>query len=307
MRLYKQKIAIVTSADRNYYEMLNELIASIRRFDESKNIKICVVDGGLNDNQIQKLKNKVFSIKKVKHDLDNVTKYERKPYFAGLVSRIFLRETFPEFDKFIWIDSDAWVNSWKAVEYLIEASSDGKLAAVATADRHNEKLLSFKWLFRSVGIMKSQNFKHAVSSSYGLKISRKIALKPHINCGVFALNSDSDFWSIWKQHYKFSILKGRFFASEQLAMNICIYHEGLNSELLPHFCNWIPTQQNTLWDENKNSFVEQYYPNNEIGIMHLAGGIFVDSKDMRNDKNIKLELKTLQGRTIKKSLRYNID
>ena len=306
MKSYK-KIAIVTSADKNYFDMLNELINSILRFENSSNIKICVIDGGLTEDQIQKIKEKVFLIKRIKHDLHGVSKYENSKYFAGIVSRIFLRETFPEFDKYIWIDSDAWVNSWKAIEYLIEASSDGKLAVVATADRHNEKVLSFKWLFRSFGIMKSQNFKHAISSGYGLKISKKIALKPHVNCGVFALNYNSKFWDAWKKHFQFSLLKGRFFGSEQLAMNICIYHENLSVELLPHFCNWIPNSTNTIWNENKKCFVEQYYPNNEIGIMHLAGGLKINGEDMRYNKNLKLELKNLSGNKIKKSLRYSID
>ena len=307
MKSYNSNIAIVTSADENYFEMLNELINSILRHESKQNIKICVVDGGLNEAQIQELKKKVFSIKKVKHNLQGLSKFENTKYFAGLVSRVFLRETFPEFEKYIWIDSDAWVNSWKAIDYLIEASSDGKLAAVATADRHNEKVLSFKWLFSSVGIMKSQNFKHAISSGYGQKIARSLALKPHVNCGVFALNHESKFWDVWKKHFKFSLLKGRFFGSDQLAMNICIYHEKLNTELLPHFCNWIPNSINTLWDENKKCFVEQFFPNNEIGIMHLAGGIRINGEDMRYNKDLKIELKTVSGNKIKKSLRYCID
>jgi len=307
MKLYNQKIAIVTCADHNYFKLLEELIESILRFEDSKYLSICVIDGGLTSEQKEKIKYKICSIRNLKHDLIGFEKYEKKPYFVGLVSRLYLRETFPEFDKFIWIDSDAWLNSWKTIEYLIEASSNDKFAAVATADRHNEKVLNFKWFFRSIGIMKSQNFKHALSSGYGLNVSRKLALKPHVNCGVFALNSNSGFWDVWQRHYKLAALKGRFFASEQLTMNICIYHENLKTELLPHFCNWIPNSKNILWDENKNCFVEQYYPNNEIGIMHLAGGFFVGKKDMRYNKDLKIKISTLSGKKIYKSLRYSID
>ena len=47
--------AIVTLADSNYYDLLLELIASIKSFEQSKNISICVLDAGLKENQIKNL------------------------------------------------------------------------------------------------------------------------------------------------------------------------------------------------------------------------------------------------------------
>ena len=38
--------------------------------------------------------------------------------------------------------------------------------------------------------------------------------------------------------------------------------------------------------------------------MHLAAGIWKDGKDMRVDKSIEIEIKTLNGKKILKSLRY---
>ena len=43
--------AIVTLADSNYFELLNELIDSINKHDDSKSISICVLDAGLTDQQ----------------------------------------------------------------------------------------------------------------------------------------------------------------------------------------------------------------------------------------------------------------
>ena len=39
--------------------------------------------------------------------------------------------------------------------------------------------------------------------------------------------------------------------------------------------------------------------------MHLAAGIWKDGKDMRIDKSIKIEIKTLKDKKILKSLRYS--
>ena len=49
---------IVSLADEKYFDLLEELIESIKSFPESKNISICVLDAGLSQNQIYKLKTK---------------------------------------------------------------------------------------------------------------------------------------------------------------------------------------------------------------------------------------------------------
>ena len=40
--------------------------------------------------------------------------------------------------------------------------------------------------------------------------------------------------------------------------------------------------------------------------MHLAAGIWDGNKDMRLDKNVKIDITTLNGEKMKKSLRFNI-
>ena len=42
---------IVSLADSNYFDLLNELVNSIKSFEESKNVAICILDAGLTENQ----------------------------------------------------------------------------------------------------------------------------------------------------------------------------------------------------------------------------------------------------------------
>ena len=58
------------------------------------------------------------------------------------------------------------------------------------------------------------------------------------------------------------------------------------------------------YDEKNNTFVEPYLPNNKIGILHLAAGIWKNGIDMRLDKSIEIEIKTLTDKKVFKSLRY---
>ena len=42
---------IVSLADANYFELLNELIDSIRQFNQAQDISICILDAGLTEDQ----------------------------------------------------------------------------------------------------------------------------------------------------------------------------------------------------------------------------------------------------------------
>ena len=96
------KKTIVALADSNYYEMLVELINSIKRFPQSKDVSICILDAGLNEEQKIKIEKKVYKLKKAEWDI-NVPKYKTfgKEWLKSQVSRAFLPNYFPEFDKYL--------------------------------------------------------------------------------------------------------------------------------------------------------------------------------------------------------------
>ena len=41
--------SIISLADSNYFELVNELIDSINRFEQSKELDICIMDAGLKE------------------------------------------------------------------------------------------------------------------------------------------------------------------------------------------------------------------------------------------------------------------
>ena len=120
--------AIVTLADSNYFELLVELIDSIKAYEQNKSVSICVLDAGLTAEQLKILKQKVHSIKKAEWDIE-VPGYKvaGKEWLKSQVSRAFLPKYFPEFNKYLWIDCDAWVSDWSTVEMYFEACKNGKL------------------------------------------------------------------------------------------------------------------------------------------------------------------------------------
>ena len=296
---------IVSLADEKYFSLLVELIDSIKRFSESKNIAICILDAGLNQTQRDFIKNKVDEIKKADWDIEvSAIKVRGKEWLKSQVSRAFLPKYFPNYKKYLWIDCDAWVNDWSSVELYFKACNKGKLGITQTVGPGYKILSNVKWLFGKLAIVKSQNFKHAISSKISLNKARKLAFAPHINIGVFSLEKNSSCWKIWQSNLRQTIKYGRIFGSEGLAINLSVYVDNVETEFLPLGCNWIASNLLPKFDEIKNEFVEPFLPNNKIGIMHLAAGIWKDGKDMRLDDNIKIEIKSIQENYIIKSLRF---
>ena len=297
--------AIVTLADSNYFELLQELINSIKTHDESKDVSICVLDAGLTKDQVNILKSKVHSIKKAKWDIE-IPGYKvlKKEWLKSQVSRAFLPNYFPEFKKYLWIDCDAWVNSWSAVDLYFKACDNGKLGITQSIGPGYRIMSKVKWLLGKVAVIKSQNYKHAKSSGIDDDIARKLAFAPHINIGVFSLEKNSKCWEVWQKNLKKTLSKGKVFGSEGLAMNIAVYDKNIDVEFLPLYCNWIASNVLPKYDIENKTFVEPYLPHNKIGIMHLAAGIWKENKDMRMNKEIKINIKTIQGNQINKSLRF---
>ena len=296
---------IVSLADSNYFELLNELVDSLKRFDRSNEVAICILDAGLTENQKEKLSKKVDKINSAEWDIE-VPEYKikGKEWLKSQVSRAFLPKYFPGYKKYLWIDCDAWVNDWNSVELYFKACEGGKLGITQTMGPGYKIMSKAKWIFGKLALIKSQNFKHAISSNIEIDKARKLAFAPHINIGVFSLEHDSSCWKIWQDNLAITLKSGKIFGSEGLAINMSVYVDDIETEFLPLNCNWIASNLLPKFDEEKQTFVEPYLPNYNIGIMHLAAGLWKDDKDMRLDKSVEIEIKTLENKTISKSLRF---
>jgi len=300
-----KKNVIVSLADSNYFELLNELVDSIKSFEKSKDTAICILDAGLSEQQRNILSKKVDEIKSAEWDIDvPAFKVKGREWLKSQVSRAFLPKYFPSYEKFLWIDCDAWVGDWNSIELYFKACENGKLGITQTFTPGYKIMSKVNWIFGQLAIIKSQNFKHAIKSKIGIRKARKLAFAPHINIGVFSLEKNSPGWISWQKNLEQTLKSGNIFGSEGLAINMSVYIDELETEFLPLNCNWIASNLLPKFDEKNNTFVEPYLPNYEIGIMHLAAGIWDGDKDMRLDKEVKIKIQSIQKKVLSKSLRF---
>ncbi len=297
-----KKNVIISLADSNYFELLEELVDSLKSFKESENTAICILDAGLSDEQKKILSNKVDQIKSADWDIEVPGyKVKGKEWLKSQVSRAFLPKYFPNYEKYLWIDADAWVNSWEAVDLFLSGCENNKLSIATSADRAYGRVLRAEWVFGSFARIKSQNYKHAKSSGFSEKIARQVALKPHLNIGVFALELNAPHWNVWQKNLKHALNSGKIWGSEQIAMNVTIYNDELDVEILPAYCNWTLIEA-LKFDKQRNTLVEPYLPNHKIGIVHFAGK---NNDQIRKNKNYISKIKTIDGDLIDIKLRYN--
>ena len=86
-----KKNVIVSLADENYFELLDELVNSIKQFDKSKSVAICILDAGLTNDQKNILSKKVDEIKSAEWDIEvPFAKVKGKEWLKSQVSRAFL-------------------------------------------------------------------------------------------------------------------------------------------------------------------------------------------------------------------------
>ena len=189
------------------------------------------------------------------------------------------------------------MNSWETIELYIQGCENKKLAIATSADRSYGRVLRAEWFFGSFARIKSQNYKHAKSSGFSEKIAREVALNPHLNIGVFDLEANASHWEVWQKNLRAALKSGKIWGSEQIAMNITIYSDNLEVEILPAYCNWTLIDA-IKFDKQNNTFVEPYLPNHELGIIHFAGK---NNDQIRNDKDHISKIITLES-TICKGL-----
>ena len=90
-----KKNVIVSLADSNYFELLDELVDSIKSFEKSKKTAICILDAGLTIDQKKILSKKVDEIKPAEWDIEVPTiKVLGKEWLKSQVSRAFLPNIF---------------------------------------------------------------------------------------------------------------------------------------------------------------------------------------------------------------------
>jgi hypothetical protein len=280
-------LLIASGADRVYFPLLRDTVLSIQA--QRHDAAIGILDFGLEPKQREWLCGRVAHLVRPDWDLDFPDRERTPEIRKAQVARPFLRRHFPGYEVYLWIDADAWLQDWRAVELYCAAAGRDKLAITPEIDRaykrHYKRPKLFGWT------LAWKNYRQA----FGWRAADRLGRNPMVNCGVFALHREAPHWDAWARLMSQVLQRTRFFFVEQVALNYAIFAEHMPVNFLPAYCNWMPGDAVPAFDAERGLFVEPYAPHEVIGVMHLAG---------REQKTHVFRLNRLDGGTVETSLRY---
>lgn len=284
---------IISAADTNFFELVQGTIRSIRDRPEGEDIAIAFLDLGCTASELEWLQANVNIIRQPGWDFDFPSRERSPEYLKGMLARPHLRQYFPGFDVYLWIDADAWVQDWYAIELFIRGATRKGLAIAPEMDRASV------WEFSRRAEFCDWQFRR-YKSFFGDRVAEKLHTYPMLNAGVFALHKDAPHWAVWASVLHEGLQNCANIMTDQFALNYAVYEHGLfdRTEMLPAWANWLLSKASPSVDCQKFSFVEPYLPHQPIGIIHIAGG------GKGSDKSQQLKLSTTSGGTVKVGIRY---
>ncbi|MFQ3612856.1 MAG: hypothetical protein SNJ68_03950, partial [Cyanobacteriota bacterium] len=187
---FMNSVIIITAADSKFFDLVQGTILSIRDKPEGRSVDLGFFDLGCTPEQLEWISGQVNHIVEPGWDYD-VPGIETAPsYLRGLLARPFLPKYFPGYEIYVWIDADAWVQDWFAVDLLIRGARKGSVALVPELDRALIGCVK-PTLVQSFGVY---------NTFFGKDIAEKIHVYPTLNAGVFAISFDSFIWKLWSQN-----------------------------------------------------------------------------------------------------------
>ena len=256
------KTLFVTGSDQNLFYLAKGLILSLEEARSEHHAKLAYLDLGCEQPQLEWVTRHVDILCKPKDDLGVSDLSGFKNYMLAQTCRPFLREYFPDFDIYLWIDADTWVQKPETLGLYLAAARKGRIAITP------EVSSSYRSLFSQARL----NFFYRANAwvtSYNAAAAEAYAFMPYINSGVFALPEKCPLWDAFAENLRMALKNGINHLSEQLALQKTILETNLG-EFLPPYCNWMCNHAYPAYDATRQCYVEPALPHTPIGILHLA-------------------------------------
>ena len=267
------KLAVVTGADHHYFDLMYEIITTLKSINNSTIPKLCVLDFGLLPEQIDRIRQYEVAFVRPEWTIDAPAPL-RTSANLGYATRPMLPRYFPGFDMYLWLDADVSIRSHRFISAFTAAARSGHLAIAEEIDpSYGFEPHAVKWQIGNA------------FRCFGLRQGLKLSLGRPINSGVFALEAEAPHWALWQERYQQAVQNADRVNLDQHALMAVLYLDGLPCRYLDSTYNWICARSQPLWDETRQAFCRPYAPFDTIDVLHLAG---------RNKRKL-WTIKTLDG------------
>lgn len=290
------KVIVVSAANSPYFKLLQGWAASIRDKPESDRLSLGVLDVGLKAEELRELDAGGIRVEKPGWDFDLGLQQGAAEHYKAQVARPFLPKYFPDFDAYIWMDADTWVQRWWVFDLLLQAVQAGAMAIVPELDRAYPARDTELRVERALGIpyrITSYAYRRYLDI-YGKETAWRCFDLPVLNAGVFALAADAPHWEVWRREYQRALFRSKRHGLDQISLGYLRAHQIVPFEFLPATCNWLVHLARPAFDPARGLLVEPYIPHQEIAVIHTT---------MRTKAAV-FEIAKLGGGTLSATLHY---
>ncbi len=277
-----QTTILVTGGDAEFFVYLEAALTSVDERGFRTSTDIGVLDQGLTTEQLGVLETRGCKVERPEWTL-NVPHELRDDRQIGLVARTCLRDYFPGYDVYVWLDADAWIQSSDFLAHYVDgARAKGAAVTPECGCNYRRSFGEWKWWHGNM------------AAAYGTINAMRLRRRPVINIGIMALHANAPHWKLWTRRYQEAIDKTGKVNLDQHAFNATVYLDQLGVvELAPAY-NWICTLGPPVWDDDRKTLVDPGSLSEQIVAIHLAGP----------RKNRTYTLATKAGSTIRTQLTY---
>ena len=269
----KKKICIVSGCDQNYFDLIKNLILSLKKSKSLDLADLCVFNINFNKRQLSFLKKYCSKIKKPNWDIK--IKYPAKEWKKLLMCRPFIINYFKGYEQYIWLDADTFVQNNKFIDKFYTASKKGKISICTETDinyLNNQSNSNFKKIFFNIFKIKGWTYKN--NKKYLNKKFAEFQIdKPLFNAGVFSIPKESKLWADWKNLYKKILLNAKneyALNMDQASLNYCLYKNLSRVNIFDAKYNWLVKNKTPLICTKTNKYYSNQIPCEEISILHLT-------------------------------------
>ena len=287
-----KKNVIVTGSDKKYYPFLKNLVNSLIKSNSLDICDLCILDVEDNSQYLEELDSKITKKKKANFNL-NILFKDRQDWFKLLTERPFMKDYFPGYDKYIWMDADTEVLSNDGIKNIIDACDDKDLAIAPEINESyvfKSSKFGIKKIFKSYYKISGWSFKN-YRKYFSDRIGEDLFFKPLFNNGIFCLKSTSKIWDLWKTEYQGALNKAKTsygIKTDQLSLNKIIYENFEKISILDSTNNWLVSRSEKIKRIN-NDFFTPSFPNRKINILHYTQLNF-DDNFIIEEKNIEKKI-----------------
>lgn len=291
----RKDVTIVTAADEAYSDLVQGLVCSIRDAEARQSLgeplPIQVIDLGLSDAAVAELAPYCQVLRRPHIPLPAERTDHPRAFLCSRAVKPLVRDFFPGYEIYLWLDADAWVQNGWAVDWLCKGARDAGLAVVPETDR------SYLGLY----VKSSRYFQWAyagLASAFGTAVAQDLLYRPVFNCGAWAARADSPIWDRWRRRLESAFQAPPNCVRDQPAFNVSIYLDGTPFYPLPSVCNWLCCHAPPRVRRDTLVLTEPRLPFQELGVVHLTEACtrkeLPVSWDAGEGKPLKLDYLSLQ-------------